>query len=323
MLFQLCWALQTVSGDPTHAYHNKYTQANKTQHSRENAMLTQLYGSGKTLFHFMATGSLEADDRWAAEAEWVYGIINPGKPIPRQPREGIQGDRKIPANDTSLELAAEICNFPTNEGFMKHLQVLEHDESAAFPHRRTRPVDDGGPRLKEPDDLPKTPKPRSQSGTKKARVRYYDNLVARAYPDMPGVTPYDSGRMYTRPSLIHEEWATSTHLPKLNTPDRARATLVAMRDGDDSWKTRWFPFGLRAAVARARTRARTASGVSAEAADSSGAETHQRPDSEGENWSTPKRARGSSDWRWSDSHWGGHGGWSTGWSGWGGGWSQG
>ena len=141
---------------------------------------------------------------------------------------------------------------------------------------------------------------------------------------MPGVTPYEG--TYPEPSLTHKEWATSTHLPKLKTPDRARATLVAMmRDGDDSWKTRWFPFGLRAAVARARTRARTASGVSAEAADSSGAETRQRPDSEGENWSTPKHARGSSDWRggWSDSHWGGHGGWSTGWSGWGGVWSQG
>ena len=285
-------------------------------------MLTQLYGSGKTLFHYMATGSLEADRRWAAEAEWVYGLRNPGKPVPQQPTSGIQGDRKIPANVTSLELAAEICNFPTHEGLMKHLQVLEHDESAAFPHRRSRPVDDGGPRLKEPDDLPKTPKPRTQSGNKKARVRYFDNLAARAYPDMPGVTPCDSEGMYTRPSLTHEEWATSTHLPNLKTPDRARATLVAMmRDGDDSWKTKWFPFGLRAAVARARTRARTASGVSAEAADSS--EARQMPDSEGENWSTPKRARGSSDWRWSDSHWGGHGGWSTGWSGWGGGWSQG
>ena len=131
-------------------------------------------------------------------------------------------------------------------------------------------------RRKNPEDADyekKMPQ-RTPEASRAAHQRHYDNKLARAMPDMPGVVPLPPSpqERSTMPRQKEGE-AWGTHLPQEGTDAKVQAQIARMQlsmaqgKTPEETRTQWTAKWLWESLMRARARAReAASDVSAEAA---------------------------------------------------------
>ena len=141
----------------------------------------------------MALGTCAASECWAREQNRVHAEAHPEQPMRGEvdsvfrPRR-TQGDRKVPSSSSSLKLAAERNQLPS--GAVS--QSVMSGQLAAFPCQPSH--DEQGPRLVQPESWTreqKKDKKRTKEQAAAARIRHYDNVLARARPDLPGTVSVD------------------------------------------------------------------------------------------------------------------------------------
>ena len=270
-------------------------KANHRAHSRKNAMYTQLYGSLKTLYQYMARGTNVAHPTWAEETKAIWDAQSAGqrgKEPPRMPKSGMQGDRKVPCDNVNsrwnaLRHAVETCRLPTMENFSKFVAgklgwleafPVQPSDSESAKKMTLREVLNPKEDKRRPGDSRSVDEHLliiKKEKKKMARQRQCDNLLSRARPGMPGVTAAPTYN--ENPRFPDRSRAKSDHLPDPSKTARAAQVLDDIEHGRPGNSN--LHHGLRKAVKRARERA--ASGMSTEstAAAASGvsAEASARP----------------------------------------------
>ena len=289
-------------------------------------MYTQLYGSLKTFFQMIGTGTLAKSRLWdkeladaeasnaqavkaAQEAKAARDAKGPGKgkrrgrgtgdvsapgPTAKKARteleeriSGVQGSRKLPRSHEAMQVAVDDCCLPN---------VLEFQSSAT--PKKPRFV-----RLKYPsdDDFPKKVKPRTPGAQAAAQARAADSRVARIKPGMPGVIPAKAPPPANpaMPRDIKGYPAQGSHFPTQRRTKRDEAIVNTLQTGERRAyrpeENRFVEAWKRAEKRGAEERA--TSGVSAEAAtDASGG---------GSSWSGDDRWGWAGDkGTWAGSSWG-------------------